>query len=275
MKVINIDKDKSKSIYIGRGSPLGNPYEIGRNGSREEVIAKYKSYLDNEIKRKNPLIISALSTLNENSVLGCHCAPAQCHGDVIIERVKQSFKPLPKGLSYAGIGARKTPDNVQSYMSKLATRLDDLGFILRSGSAGGADEAFEKGAVRKEIFLPWKGFNKNRSQLFDVSTEALKLAEQLHPAFNRLSQGAQKLMARNGYQLLGCNLREPSQFVVCWTPDGCESGERRSGKTGGTGQAIDLASRYDIPVFNLNNPNAIDRLKILVEELVPGPIMAP
>ena len=49
-------------------------------------------------------------------------------------------------------------------------------------------------------------------------------------------------------------------YVICWTPDGCESHLTRSIKTGGTGTAIAIASTNGIPVFNLKNADAIDRL---------------
>ena len=48
--------------------------------------------------------------------------------------------------SYAGIGSRKTPPHVLAAMTQIAEALAERGYILRSGGAGGADSAFEKGA---------------------------------------------------------------------------------------------------------------------------------
>jgi hypothetical protein len=96
--------------------------------------------------------------------------------------------------------------------------------------------------------------------------EAAKIASELHPNWGALKQAAKKLMARNSRQILGLNLDNPVKFVLCWTPDGCEHGSTRSRKTGGTGQAITLASiRYDIPVFNMKNTDALDRLKLFLK----------
>lgn len=81
----------------------------------------------------------------------------------------------------------------------------------------------------------------------------MELASRFHPNFGRLSQGAQKLMARNGYQVLGYDLASPSEFVVCWTPDGCTSRATRTPDTGGTGQAIAIAEAHGVPVLNLAN----------------------
>jgi len=48
-------------------------------------------------------------------------------------------------------------------MTKIAQRMSEKGFVLRSGGAKGADEAFENGAGEKEIYLPWRGFRDNPS----------------------------------------------------------------------------------------------------------------
>lgn len=68
------------------------------------------------------------------------------------------------------------------------------------------------------------------------------------------------LMARNCQQVLGPNLDDPSKFVLCWTPDGCEHASTRSRTTGGTGLAISVASEFGIPVFNMANEKSARRV---------------
>ena len=62
-------------------------------------------------------------------------------------------------MTYAGIGSRRTPDDVLEQMTQLAQELGKLGWTLRSGGADGADRAFQDGAEavggRREILLPW------------------------------------------------------------------------------------------------------------------------
>ena len=75
---------------------------------------------------------------------------------------------------YTGIGSRKTPPFMCWVMTKLAQDLCAKQALLRSGGAGGADTAFEDGADwRKEVYLPWKGFNGNESKLYIGSGELL------------------------------------------------------------------------------------------------------
>jgi hypothetical protein len=73
-------------------------------------------------------------------------------------------------------------------------------------------------------------------------------------------------MARNSHQILGVGLNDPVAFVICWTPDGAEHERECGPKTGGTGQAIRLASRRGIPVVNLARAGALERIADLVRE---------
>ena len=48
---------------------------------------------------------------------------------------------------FAGIGSRETPQDILKLMTKSAYRLEQLGYVLRSGGARGADKAFELGVM--------------------------------------------------------------------------------------------------------------------------------
>ena len=164
-------------------------------------------------------------------------------------------------IYYTGIGSRKIPEDIKRKFVTYGAALAELGFTLRSGAAHGADAAFEEGCDsvdgKKEIYLPWKKFNKHKSELFYISPEALEIAEEFYgPRWKFVKTFTHKFMARNMYQVTGMNLDEPSKFVVCWTPDGCSTREERTNKTGGTGQAITYASELGVPVFNLKNEDA-------------------
>lgn len=149
-------------------------------------------------------------------------------------------------MYYAGIGSRKTPDGVCIVFEQLGNVLAGMGFVLRSGHADGADIAFEDGCDSrrgsKEIWLPWRWFNGSDSPYIVKEGKAFTIAESIHPAWDRCTDSAKKLHARNSHQILGIELNEPVQFVCCYT-------ERGSGK-GGTGQAIRLARMFKVPVFD-------------------------
>lgn len=170
---------------------------------------------------------------------------------------------------YAGVGYRKTPIKTLAVMIRLAYRLAKKGYILRSGAALGADTKFEKGCDlakgKKEIWLPWKGFNDHTSKLTPKQVH-YDLAKEIHPAWEYLTSGVKALMARNVAQILGEDGKTPVSLVICYTEDGVESHHEVTKKSGGTGFAISIAGRYGIPVFNLKRENAISRINMFLDE---------
>lgn len=74
---------RRQCIYIGRGSKWGNPFVVGKDGTRAEVIQKYKDY----IRSRFDLVADAQREL-KGAVLMCYCKPKACHGDVLVELVE-------------------------------------------------------------------------------------------------------------------------------------------------------------------------------------------
>jgi len=176
---------------------------------------------------------------------------------------------LPKTNCYTGIGSRTLPEEYGVIIDELAELAYKSNIRLRGGGADGSDNRFENKAYGlKEIYLPWKGFNGNKSLLYTQSNTAETFAYFLHPAFDRLSDPVKKLMARNVYQVIGGDLRTPSDFVACYTKDGCNSHKTRTSATGGTGQAISLASLIGVPVYNVFNKEDYEMLKLQLKSLV-------
>lgn len=66
-------------VYIGRPSKWGNPFVIGKDGNREEVVAKFLQWVVQQ-----PHLMAEIHTLH-GKTLGCFCAPQMCHGDVLAE----------------------------------------------------------------------------------------------------------------------------------------------------------------------------------------------
>lgn len=263
------------SIYIGRGTPFGNPYVLGERGDRDAVCDQYADQLAYRVAQGDPVVLTALLGLKEDSILVCSCAPLRCHGNEIESawrRLKEAGLPKRKpSMTYAGIGSRTTPSVQLERMTRAAQRLAAMGYTLRSGAADGADRAFEAGAgEKKEIYLPWAGFNGSTSPFVTPSREAMAVAAAVHPAWKRLTPSAQKLQARNSHQILGGDLLNPCDFVICWTPDGAETEQERGASTGGTGQAIALASRWGVPVFSFARCDAGERLHAFLKSLKEG-----
>ena len=82
-RVVNIRREPY-DIYIGRPSKWGNPFRIGRDGTRDEVIMRHEEWLLGVIPGPNgelpPSLTDAKNEL-EGKRLGCFCSPRPCHGD--------------------------------------------------------------------------------------------------------------------------------------------------------------------------------------------------
>lgn len=90
-----IDDIPADSIYIGRGSKksfYGNPYVIGRDGSREQVCAKYSKWLWWQIKRGS-ITLEELSELHGKTLV-CYCSPLPCHGETLIKAAAWAYHKL-------------------------------------------------------------------------------------------------------------------------------------------------------------------------------------
>lgn len=70
------------SVYIGRGSSWGNPFRIGIDGTRAEVIHKFRLYAIQKLAKEKDWLVPLVG-----KDLVCYCAPMPCHGNVIIELI--------------------------------------------------------------------------------------------------------------------------------------------------------------------------------------------
>lgn len=189
----------------------------------------------------------------------------------LVEQYRAIFER--QNVIVTGIGARDTPKDELEMLTRIGSAIEQRGGRGRSGGAGGADLAFEKGFKNPrniDVIVPWQGFLPKDMTKEDVNNylgrkrpehgpgatvmlqgdyerRAMNMAAQYHPAWDRCSQGARRLHTRNMPQVLGLELDNKSDIVIAWTVDGKA--------TGGTGQAIRVAQDLGIPVANLKNPH--------------------
>ena len=173
---------------------------------------------------------------------------------------------------YTGVGSRDVPEDIYKLLQALGRKLATQGYALRSGGAVGCDTAFYEGCKEvggmSTIFVPWSGFNslfgENIISLSDMPSNLIYRAEwearQVHPAFDKLTQGAKKLHTRNVFQVLGVGLGKPSDFLVCYAPT------QGNSVKGGTRTAVELAKVYGVPVYNVFDSKDRLRVELFVQD---------
>ena len=82
--VVNCHREAYDTL-IDRTTKWGNPFIIGRDGTRKEVIEKYRVWIITQ-----PELMAALSELRDKR-LGCHCLPLACHGTVLAEMADSGY----------------------------------------------------------------------------------------------------------------------------------------------------------------------------------------
>ena len=83
-------------VRIDRATRWGNPFIIGRDGSRQEVIRKHKEKLWADI-RSGKITKEDLAEL-DGKTLACWCAPAACHGQTLAKAAKWARKEIDKSV---------------------------------------------------------------------------------------------------------------------------------------------------------------------------------
>ena len=78
-KVLNKYKDVDVGVYIGRPPIWGNPFVIGKDGNRDQVIEKYKNWI-----LSKPDLVKKVKQQLKGHNLVCFCAPKKCHGDILL-----------------------------------------------------------------------------------------------------------------------------------------------------------------------------------------------
>lgn len=153
-------------------------------------------------------------------------------------------------MKYAGIGHRGTPEKVRDMMTNIGSQLAKMGFILRSGNALGADQAWEEQVPKKmkEIFIIEKKPVCPHGIVVDTITQEQWdfVVSHYHGGsgpFGRLSAYVQYLFMRNLNILCGKDLDDKVDFVAYW-----HEGEHCDG---GTGHTIAMAKTLEIPCFNI------------------------
>ena len=86
-EVVNA-RDSDYDVLIARPSKWGNPFRIGRDGNRDQVIKMYEVHI-----RRRPDLIAALPEL-AGKRLGCYCKPLPCHGDVLLKLLSEFSDPM-------------------------------------------------------------------------------------------------------------------------------------------------------------------------------------
>ena len=264
IQVVNRRKDK-EDLYIGRGSPLGNPFIIGKDGDRDEVIAKYKDYLVQQVNQGNQDIIRALMEIRDRAntgtvKLGCYCSPYKCHGDIIKEYLElfgDALNPNSKDtpsevvVSFTGhrppkIGGYSIPNPTWEYLvDSIAEKLEELKPVgIITGMALGVDSIAAEIAIELGIpfiaAVPFKGQEckwpkPSQEKYHYLLSKAFEVVYVSEPGY-----APWKMQTRNQWMV-----DNSSHLIAVW-----------DGSAGGTGNCVSYAQSKGTRIIRIDPTHA-------------------
>lgn len=124
-KVAHVNSAPEGSVYIGRAnprrqlaaSPFANPYRIGKDGDRGEVLAKFRDHLNG-----HPELVQRAAAELDGKTVACWCHPERCHGDELAEAVRRRRRSWVL-LGFLGASCRKVAAELQPFMRNRLVRL--------------------------------------------------------------------------------------------------------------------------------------------------------
>lgn len=176
-------------------------------------------------------------------------------------------------LSVAFMGDKNTPEIILSLIPSLVRDFEQLKFKVRGGADGPVELAATEAARKDtlECIMAWKSFNESlgtQPYAKTWNTEAAKhVAKKFHKAYDMLPDGTKSILAKNARMVMGDKMRSPATALIIWTPDGVESGLQVTRESGYAAHAISIASAARVPVFNLKNNDAEQRIRAFLDQI--------
>lgn len=173
---------------------------------------------------------------------------------------------LPK---YAVLsGNYNAQDHLRPMVGEVVDMLKRAGYTIRTSSGKGFDDIALQtvGGHEAEIYLPCKFNDFNFTPFSTFNGDECKEFTRRHcPDFGSIPEKQQMWYYRNTRLVLGKNCTTPAQVSIIWSDDGVEGAANRTPKSGHAGHIAVLSRVLGIPVFNLGNPGAVQRLKQFLE----------
>lgn len=244
---------------------------MSSNFYRREYPIINKEKIENEIEKTKQTLDMQLSEIQDLNDFKQFKKHVYDNYQNLFEMMEYEFYSDKKYVTF--VGSRQTPSAVITQATKVLFEYLCLGYVIRSGNATGLDSIVTTYCSEKEreIYLPYEDFNykqfgKSMNNAFLPNQEywpnyqhAIELVYQYHLLHNAVPKEHMKYLARDVYEVLGIDLKTPSEKVICWTPDGAETTAECTRQTGGTGMAIRIADAFGIPVVNLNKQKELSK----------------
>lgn len=173
----------------------------------------------------------------------------------------KKYTPPPfKGMykTYAISYDKDTPREAIDDIVNVARELNEKGWIMRVSAT--APDDILKLDVKQEVVLPFSSFTyEGKSETYFPSINCKKLAILLTRGWDNIPEKAQSFAVHNWSLMIGRHMTAYVQMLLTWTPDGIVDGRQCSRETGYSQPFLDIATKYNVPIFNFKNSGEANR----------------
>ena len=164
-------------------------------------------------------------------------------------------------------------DEQTEFLLKLSVALNNKGYTFRTMC--GSQDLLQNNIVKSEglkskIFLPWKSFNQDIKKPYMCYPEeaAFNKACAYHKVYNSLPPTIRSILATTVTMLLDKSYTNPASFLICYSECGSETIKKGVDfkKLGNLGFIFGVCKDANIPVFNINNKESVNRLMEKIKE---------
>jgi len=175
---------------------------------------------------------------------------------------------------YTGIHDKDVPDHILVIMHNLSKFFASKNFLLRTSTLINKNStAFQKGAEESKGSIQYYSDILYKNSSDTLRKRCDELIEKYYPLdIHKLDHVALLYYTAVPFQILGEYLDHASKFVVTWSSDGAEKSTNITAATGSIGYAINIADRYGIRVYNLQNKTSLNQLRNIARRLIYTPV---
>lgn len=166
---------------------------------------------------------------------------------------------LPKAVAVSG--NKGMPEQFMPILMRMCGLLKQHGFVIRTGWSEGTEQMLAKAMHDCELYTPWK-LKEGPQNVFSswASDESKEFAKRFCPEWGTLKDHMQAVYSKNARLVLGKKVNSPCQLTIIWSEDGVEGNSTRTPRSGHAGHIASMSRAMSIPVININNPDAEQRL---------------
>lgn len=183
----------------------------------------------------------------------------------------RKFDPPPEEpgyvyMPYVVTGNDRPPSEIIERLGRIVKKLGEMGYVLRVGGHTDVEKGVEQylGNGKVEVHLPFRDFDNRKSKFTYTSTFITDVAKMFHTSWDGLSKGVRLFLGKNIRLIGGKDGRSRAMFLLVWSDDGAEHTKDVTTRTGNAGHIITAATAYRIPVINMANRDAEERLAKLL-----------